>query len=164
MRSLTASPQSWSSPAVPAAERFQQWMDQRAVDNDWTRVQDDLYRRADHWSEHEQQAAKYAAINALFRLNTQVSAREVDWIAAFLQSYFMLDVEVIERDFLGIEHGIDGIPMSQVGGEDDSSEGSESSHEASFSRHDDEREDGGGIVQNASVRVILRRKIGRAHV
>lgn len=162
MRSLTTSPECWSLPAVPAAQRFRDWMDERAVDNDWTRVQDDLYRRADHWSEHEQQAAKYAAINALLRLNTQVSAREVDWIAAFLQSYYMLDVDVIERDFLGIEHGSNPDAAHDAGEEDDS-EGSESSHEASWSRRE-EQDGGGGIVQNASVRVILRRMLQAVRV
>ncbi|GAK64982.1 uncharacterized protein PAN0_007d3198 [Moesziomyces antarcticus] len=162
MRSLITSPECWSLPAVPAARRFREWMDERAVDNDWTRVQDDLYRRADHWSEHEQQAAKYAAINALLRLNTQVSAREVDWIAAFLQSYFMLDVDVIEHDFLGIESGFSAEPAHDAG-EEEGSEGSESSQEASWSRREEQSE-GGGMVQNASVRVILRRMLQAVRV
>lgn len=155
MRTLTTAPESWVLPAKTPAERFREWMQAREQDNDWTRTRDHLQRRADHWSEHEQQAAKYAAVNAFLRLSTQVNAREVDWIAGFLQSYFMLDVEVIERDFLGFT------PSPGTGGAEDeasSEEGSDSSVEASFSAQDPQR-GATGFVTNQGARVVLRRML-----
>lgn len=161
MSALTANPEAWVKPAQTAAYQFRQWMDDRAYDNDWTRVRHNLYRRASTWSEHEQQAAKYAAVNAFLRLSTQVNTREVDWIAGFLQSYFMLDVDVIERDFLGFSQ-TDLTNNADV--DEGSSEGGDSSAEESFSiraARDDMpgREDTAGIVTNPSARIILARML-----
>lgn len=160
MRQITSIPESWTLPARTPAQLFREWMQQRAQDNDWTRVRANLYRRADHWSEHEQQAAKYAAVNAFLRLSTQVNAREVDWIAGFLQSYFMLDVEVVERDFLGASQAdlAKGRNGDQEYGED--SEGSSSSDQASFSirqARQGSREE--GLVTNPSARIVLARML-----
>ncbi|KAJ1034517.1 hypothetical protein NDA18_001373 [Ustilago nuda] len=157
MRSLTSAPDSWIKLANTPSELFREWMQHRAADNDWTRVRDHLHRRADHWSEHEQQAAKYAAVNAFLRLSTQVNAREVDWIAGFLQSYFMLDVEVIETDFLGASQADSTNSMDEDGAD---SEGSESSDEAGVSireaREGTPRE---GLVTNPSARIVLARML-----
>ncbi|SPO22374.1 uncharacterized protein UTRI_01052 [Ustilago trichophora] len=152
MRTLNMVPESWVQPALPSAARFRQWMHYRAHDNDWTRTRDNLYRRADSWSEHEQQAAKYAAVNAFLRLSTHVNAREVDWIAGFLQSYFMLDVEVIERDFLGVERRED---------EDEGSESSGDEEGEAFTIHAARNGKSAttGIVTNPSVRIILARML-----
>uniref|UniRef100_V5ELZ5 Hemimethylated DNA-binding domain-containing protein n=2 Tax=Kalmanozyma brasiliensis (strain GHG001) TaxID=1365824 RepID=V5ELZ5_KALBG len=154
MRALTDAPESWTRPASSPATHFREWMAQRGEDNDWTLTRANLHRRADHWSEHEQQAAKYAAVNAFLRLSTHVNAREVDWIAGFLQSYFMLDVEFVERDFLGID------PEDS----DEEAEGSDSSGEASFSANEvrngrEARRGVAGMVTNSSARVVLSRML-----
>ncbi len=159
MLSVTNAPETWVHASVSPAERLRMWMEELAHTHDWTRTKLNLNRRADHWSEHEQQAAKYAAVNAFLRLSTQVNAREVDWIAGFLQINFMLDVEVIEKDFLGVVHSEGADEAMEEDG--NSSEGSDSSHEASFSsrvRNGDAVE-GAGIVTNASARVVLRRML-----
>ncbi|SPO21566.1 uncharacterized protein UTRI_01052_B [Ustilago trichophora] len=152
MRTLNMAPETWVEPALLPAARFRQWMHHRALDNDWTRTRDNLYRRADSWSEHEQQAAKYAAVNAFLRLSAHVNAREVDWIAGFLQSYFMLDVEVIERDFLGVVRRED---------EDGGSESSGDEEGAGFTIHAARTGKSAttGIVTNPSVRIILARML-----
>ncbi|SNX82693.1 uncharacterized protein MEPE_01399 [Melanopsichium pennsylvanicum] len=159
MQTLTHAPETWALPAHHPSAQFRQFMLIRSQDNDWTNTIAHLHNRADTWSEHDQQAAKYAAVNAFLRLSAGVNAREVDWIAGFLQSYFMLDVAVIEQDFLGHVQG------EESANEVDSDAESESSGEdGGFSIHaarnaTPSRQATQGIVTNPSARIILGRML-----
>ncbi|GAC96939.1 hypothetical protein PHSY_004523 [Pseudozyma hubeiensis SY62] len=168
MPTLISQPDSWVLPAQPPSSHFRSWMAARADDNDWTLSRIHLQRRADHWSEHERQAAKYAALNAFLRINAQMIAREVDWFAGFVQSYFMLDVEVVERDFLGMEHGEDGERLDGGGGgagsEEEGSESSDEEEGISIRGVRDGGGEGGGILTNANARVVLGRMLQAVRV
>lgn len=158
MRTLSSQPESWVLPSQTPSQQFRAWMDARAADNDWTLTRMHLHRRSDHWSPHEQQAAKYAAVNAFLRLKRSMSASEVDWIAGSLQHYFMLDVDVIERDFLGLGEADVGTSSEGDGGE--SEEGSDSSDEedeSSLRRLRISALTNRGILTSPNTRTVLSR-------
>lgn len=120
---------------------FQQWL---SIRRDWT---DRHLPPARDWSEHDRQAAMYAAANGFIRLSSELGDRGADWIAGLVQSYFPLDADLIRRDFIGVSR-------YQNRAEDHSDSGSDSSFESdSFSSREERRRT---YVRNPQVQMMLR--------
>ncbi|KAN0061060.1 hypothetical protein ACQY0O_006795 [Thecaphora frezii] len=149
---------------------FATWIEARRADDDWDLRLVSQRARASQWSEHEQQASMYAAVNGFVRLTDELGDRGADWMAGLVQSYFPLDVGQAQIDFLGVPAASSGFarPATTVdpGGtrserqENHSESGSDLSFEDSFSGHEESgsaaaQRAGSTYIRNAGVRFLI---------
>ncbi|SJX61393.1 uncharacterized protein SRS1_10438 [Sporisorium reilianum f. sp. reilianum] len=130
LKALFTKPEDWVTPLPPLPKLFHRYLEQRATDNDWTLTREHLIRRARKPSQFDSQVAKYLVMNVIFRFRWD-QAREGEVLAGLVQIAFPLDVEVMYKDLTGMVHR--DLVRDTLEDADATSEGSDSSFEASFS-------------------------------